>query len=106
MLLVSVISLLGRNLYQAIVLSTGLESWTAKNQALFAGFDGLLVAESVVGLVVAHPVGFLADGVKKKMRRINSPLIEQEARSRTTGGSSTMGQGVVPWTSTSTSSFI
>ncbi|KAH9996953.1 RTA1 like protein-domain-containing protein [Xylariaceae sp. FL0662B] len=98
-LLVSVVCLLGRDLYQAIVLSLGLDSWAEKNQALFAGLDGLLVAESVVGLVVAHPVGFLEDGVRKKLRRTNNPLIEQGGRQHSRGDSA-VGQGTVPWNST------
>ncbi|KAI0894918.1 RTA1 like protein-domain-containing protein [Annulohypoxylon nitens] len=66
MLLVSAICLFGRNLYQTIVLGDGLDSWNAKNQALFAGLDSLLVAEAVAGLVVAHPVRFLQDGLEKR----------------------------------------
>ncbi|KAI1394132.1 RTA1 like protein-domain-containing protein [Hypoxylon trugodes] len=89
MLLVSTMCLFGRGVYQVIILSEGLESWTAKNQALFAGLDSFLVAEAVVGLVIAHPVLFLRDGLDKRLLRRNSnnPLIEERGMSRLVVGS-------------------
>ncbi|KAI1779794.1 RTA1 like protein-domain-containing protein [Hypoxylon cercidicola] len=77
MLLVSTMCLTARDLYQMIVLGSGLNSWLAKNQALFAGLDSLLVAEAVVGLVVAHPVRFLRDGIEKRRgSRSATPMLE------------------------------
>ncbi|KAI1802382.1 RTA1 like protein-domain-containing protein [Daldinia bambusicola] len=79
MLLLSAMCLFARALYQTVVLANGLESWTAKNQALFAGLDGFLVAEAVVGLCVAHPVTFLRDGIEKRLgsRAINDTPEDQ-----------------------------
>ncbi|KAI1461980.1 RTA1 like protein-domain-containing protein [Annulohypoxylon moriforme] len=82
MLLVSAICLFGRSLYQVIVLGDGLDSWNAKNQALFAGLDSLLVAEAVAGLVVAHPVRFLQDGLEKRVGRNANSMIEEPRVSR------------------------
>ncbi|KAI0890420.1 RTA1 like protein-domain-containing protein [Annulohypoxylon maeteangense] len=80
MLLISAICLFGRDLYQVIILADGLESWNAKNQALFAGLDSLLVAEAVAGLVVAHPVRFLQDGLEKRVRSRNASSMMEEPR--------------------------
>ncbi|KAI1381715.1 RTA1 like protein-domain-containing protein [Hypoxylon crocopeplum] len=95
MLLISVMCLFGRALYQAIVLSNGLDSWAVKNQALFAGLDSLLVAEAVVGLVIAHPVRFLRNGIEKKTgsSRSITPMIEEQS-------GRPIGQDLTPWSST------
>ncbi|KAG4220796.1 hypothetical protein PC116_g30725 [Phytophthora cactorum] len=86
MLLLSAMCLFARALYQTIVLANGLESWTAKNQALFAGLDGLLVAEAVVGLCVAHPVTFLRDGIEKRIgSRATSAMTEEQRISQFMG---------------------
>ncbi|KAI0852677.1 RTA1 like protein-domain-containing protein [Daldinia vernicosa] len=86
MLLVSAMCLFARALYQAIVLANGLESYTAKNQALFAGLDSLLVAEAVVGLCAAHPVTFLRDGIEKRRgSRSTSAMAEQQRISQLMG---------------------
>ncbi|KAI1465799.1 RTA1 like protein-domain-containing protein [Daldinia caldariorum] len=79
MLLLSAMCLFARALYQTVVLANGLGSWTAKNQALFAGLDSFLVAEAVVGLCVAHPVTFLRDGIEKRLgsRATNDMADEQ-----------------------------
>ncbi|KAI2618887.1 RTA1 like protein-domain-containing protein [Hypoxylon sp. NC1633] len=83
MLLISAMCLFARALYQTIVLSDGLYSWTAKNQALFAGLDGFLVAEAVVGLVIAHPVTFLRDGLNKRTGYMStSPMTEGQRTSQ------------------------
>ncbi|KAI0175888.1 RTA1 like protein-domain-containing protein [Hypoxylon sp. FL1284] len=78
MLLVSAMCIFARNLYQMVVLGTGLDSWPAKNQALFAGLDSLLVAEAVVGVVVAHPVTFLRDGIEKRRGSRSAVLLMEE----------------------------
>ncbi|KAI2467217.1 RTA1 like protein-domain-containing protein [Annulohypoxylon bovei var. microspora] len=80
MLLISAICLFGRDLYQTIVLGDGLDSWNAKNQALFAGLDSLLVAEAVAGLVIAHPVRFLQDGLEKRVGSRNASSMIEEPR--------------------------
>ncbi|KAI1648011.1 RTA1 like protein-domain-containing protein [Daldinia loculata] len=80
MLLVSAMCLFARALYQAIVLANGLESYTAKNQALFAGLDSFLVAEAVVGLCVAHPVTFLRDGIEKRLGSRSTSAMTEEQR--------------------------
>ncbi|OTB14274.1 hypothetical protein K445DRAFT_319086 [Daldinia sp. EC12] len=86
MLLLSAMCLFARALYQTIVLASGLDSWTAKNQALFAGLDGLLVAEAVVGLCVAHPVTFLRDGIEKRIgSRATSAMTEEQRISQFMG---------------------
>ncbi|KAI8965805.1 RTA1 like protein-domain-containing protein [Daldinia sp. FL1419] len=122
MLLVSAMCLFARALYQAIVLGNGLESFTAKNQALFAGLDSLLVAEAVVGLCVAHPVTFLRDGIEKRVgsRTISAMTEEQRisqesqyrasqysmsqysvaSRGSTMEPMPPMGGGQIPWDST------
>ncbi|KAI1142984.1 RTA1 like protein-domain-containing protein [Hypoxylon sp. FL0543] len=80
MLLISAMCLFARALYQTIVLGDGLGSWTAKNQALFAGLDSLLVGEAVVGLVVAHPVRFLRSGLEKRRGSGNTSMMVEEPR--------------------------
>ncbi|KAL7628866.1 hypothetical protein AAE478_000381 [Parahypoxylon ruwenzoriense] len=82
MLLLSAMCLFGRALYQVIVLGSGLDSWTAKNQALFAGLDSFLVAEAAVGLIVAHPVIFLRDGVEKRLGGSRNPSFVEERASQ------------------------
>ncbi|OTA69396.1 hypothetical protein K449DRAFT_428844 [Hypoxylon sp. EC38] len=80
MLLISTLCLFARALYQTIILGDGLDGWTAKNQALFAGLDSLLVGEAVVGLVVAHPVGFLRNGLEKRRGSGNTSIVAEEQR--------------------------
>ncbi|KAI1766175.1 RTA1 like protein-domain-containing protein [Hypoxylon sp. FL1150] len=110
MVLISVMCLLGRNLYQMVILGTGLNSSTAKNQALFAGLDSLLVAEAVVGLVVAHPVRFLRDGVEKRRgSRSTTPMMAEEQRATQYGiYDRPTGHDHTPWGSAanSTTNFI
>ncbi|KAI0378835.1 RTA1 like protein-domain-containing protein [Hypomontagnella monticulosa] len=128
MLLISAMCLFARAIYQTVVLSDGLGSYTAKNQALFAGLDSLLVIEAVVGLVVAHPIRFLRNGLDKRLgSRTTSVMIEEGRMSQFTVGSrqgppvrpprpdqpvrprrpdEPMGQGQVPWSTTSTRNYI
>ncbi|OTA99569.1 hypothetical protein M426DRAFT_16326 [Hypoxylon sp. CI-4A] len=81
MLLLSPMCLVARSLYQTIILGDGLDSWTAKNQALFAGLDSFLVAEAVAGLVIAHPVRFLRDGIEKRRgSRATRSIVAEQAR--------------------------
>lgn len=106
LLLLSAMCLFARNLYQIVVLGDGLASWTAKNQALFAGLDSLLVAEAVVGLVVAHPVNFLRDGVEKKLgSRTTGPTIEEQGTSQYSIGGRPVEQDLNPWSSTTSTTY-
>lgn len=129
MLLISAMCLFARSLYQTVVLANGLGSYTAKNQALFAGLDSLLVIEAIVGLVVAHPARFLRNGLDKRFgSRTTSVMIEEQGSlSQFTVGSrqgppvrpprpdeprrpprpdEPMGGGQVPWSSASTRSYV
>lgn len=99
MVLVSTMCLIGRDLYQVTILAEGLDSWNAKNQALFAGLDGLLVAEAVVGLVIAHPVRFLRDGIEKRQRSGSAtPMIEGNRASQF-GVVRPVRRDLAPWSS-------
>ncbi|KAI1097815.1 RTA1 like protein-domain-containing protein [Jackrogersella minutella] len=103
MLLVSAMCLFARALYQTVIMVDGLDSWTAKNQALFAGLDSLLIAEAVVGLVIAHPVRFLRDGLKKRLASRNArPMIaEPRVVSQYYMGGHLTPPDSTPWSSTS-----
>ncbi|KAI5866961.1 RTA1 like protein-domain-containing protein [Durotheca rogersii] len=81
MLLISVMCLFARAIYQTLILASGLKSWNAKNQALFAGFDGFLVAEAAIGLMIAHPVIFLRNGIEKKLGSGSDPDLAKERTS-------------------------
>ncbi|KAI1490395.1 RTA1 like protein-domain-containing protein [Biscogniauxia mediterranea] len=65
MMTMAAICLLARAVFQTILLSSGFGSGIAKNEAMFTGFNGFLVALSVVGLTTAHPASFLQDGLKE-----------------------------------------
>ncbi|KAI0594289.1 RTA1 like protein-domain-containing protein [Biscogniauxia sp. FL1348] len=60
------ICLFTRAVFLTILLGSGFGSGIAKNEAMFIGFNGFLVAQSVVGLTTAHPASFLQDGLKER----------------------------------------
>lgn len=66
----SCIVLFVRAIFQIILLAAGFESDIAKNEGLYLGFNGFLVAEPIVGLIIAHPSSFLQDGIKQKKRNL------------------------------------
>ncbi|KAI1344997.1 RTA1 like protein-domain-containing protein [Xylariaceae sp. FL0016] len=81
---VSTVVLFARAIFQIIFLAAGFESDIAKNEGLYLGFNGFLVAEPIVGLIIAHPASFLQDGIKQKKRNLDASASEFfNSRSRT-----------------------
>ncbi len=68
MIVISLVCLLARYLYAGMAMLDGLGGDVAGDEALFAGFDGLMVAQAVVGVVAVHPACFL-DQRKPEARR-------------------------------------
>ncbi|KAI5923225.1 RTA1 like protein-domain-containing protein [Camillea tinctor] len=78
------ICLFARAVFLTILLGSGFGSGIAKNEALFAGFNGFLVAQSIIGLTTAHPACFLQDGLKQRRlyRSNSSSVLLQRPRPR------------------------
>lgn len=62
---VALVCLLARNLYAVMAMSDGLGGPVAANEALFIGFDGLMVAQAVIGVIAVHPGRFLDERMPK-----------------------------------------
>ncbi|KAI0018315.1 RTA1 like protein-domain-containing protein [Xylariomycetidae sp. FL0641] len=80
MVIVSCLCLLARAIFHTVFLGAGFESSVAHNEALYLVFDGFLVVESVVGLILTHPASYLQDGVKQQMRSRSAGLSRLSAR--------------------------
>ena len=80
---VSLICLLARNVYAVMsAVGGGPGGAIAANEALFAGLDGLMVSQAVVGLVAVHPSYFL-DNNRSIIRPIQATIT---AKTRHTHG--------------------
>ncbi|CAJ2501543.1 Uu.00g043960.m01.CDS01 [Anthostomella pinea] len=82
MLIVSSICLLARAVFQTTLLGAGFGSNIARIEALFLAFNGFLVAEPIIGLVIAHPASYLQDGVKQKRRNRSAQISQMVAAPR------------------------
>ncbi|KAI1499133.1 RTA1 like protein-domain-containing protein [Biscogniauxia marginata] len=84
----AVICLFARAAFQTLLLGSGFASEIAKNEALFIGFNGFLVAQSLVGLAITHPASFLRDGLKERRhyRSASSSTLLDRPRRRDTNG--------------------
>ncbi|RYP24038.1 hypothetical protein DL765_000766 [Monosporascus sp. GIB2] len=95
-LAISLVSLSVRGLYAitaaASVFGVG---GLARNEALFVGFDGLMVSQAVVALVAVHPAYFLDGALKARAWAPGNGIAGWRLESRTNG------RGLVSWGHTS-----
>ncbi|RYP28603.1 hypothetical protein DL767_007144 [Monosporascus sp. MG133] len=85
-LAISLACLSVRGLYAIIAAASGFGvGGLARNEALFAGFDGLMVSQAVVGLVAVHPACFLDGALKARARAPENSTIGCRLESRTNG---------------------
>ncbi|RYP76922.1 hypothetical protein DL771_001475 [Monosporascus sp. 5C6A] len=85
-LVISLVSIAVRGLYAVIAAASrfGVGGF-ARNEALFAGFDGLMVSQAVVGLVAVHPAYFLDGALKARARASENGITGCRLDSRTNG---------------------
>ncbi|RYP80756.1 hypothetical protein DL769_002303 [Monosporascus sp. CRB-8-3] len=91
-LAISLLCLSVRGLYAIIAAASGFGAGgLARHEALFAGFDGLMVLQAVVGLVAVHPAYFLDGAPKARARASENGIMGCRLESRTNG------RGLVSW---------
>ncbi|RYP47259.1 hypothetical protein DL768_006643 [Monosporascus sp. mg162] len=85
-LAISLVSLSVRGLYAIIAVASGFGvGGLARNEALFTGFDSLMVSQAVVGLVAVHPACFLDGALKARPRAPENGITGYRVESRTNG---------------------